>query len=213
LNFAPVGDLCSEDSEGSIGNRSFGNDPIKVVEHIKSAIKGLEEEGILSCIKHFPGHGSTSKSSHQELPVVDLTMEDLEIRDLVPFNVAMENGVSAVMPGHIVFPNAGDPDWPVSLSHFWLTDILRTRLNWEGPIITDALEMKALTNTWNSVECGEKALQAGADILLYYREKNQFQTFYELRMALEQGRFDLTEISKSMERVRLLKKRIRLSAG
>lgn len=208
LNFAPVADLCAADASGSIGDRSFGEDTSRVTAHVLAAIAGLQEEGVQACAKHFPGHGATLKSSHQELPVITLSFEQLLQRDLVPFREAIAAGVSTVMTAHIVYPNAGDAKWPASLSAYWLTKILREEMGFEGVIITDSLEMKAMTNHWKPLESGKLALDAGADILLYYREKTQYQTFYELRLAFERGELDATKISNSLERIRVLKEKI-----
>lgn len=204
LNFAPVADLCAGNTPGSIGDRSFGTDVVKVTQHVLAAVQGLQAEGVLACVKHFPGHGATAQNSHHELPVIKLTPEELFQHDLIPFEEAIKAGVASVMTAHIAYP-AGDAQWPASLSHFWITDVLRNKLSFNGAIISDALEMKALTNYWDTVTCGIKAFEAGTDILLYYREKNQFQTFYELRMALEKGELDWKRVEESLERVRVMK--------
>lgn len=209
LNFAPVADLCAAGTEGSIGNRSFGENPVAVAEHVASAVKGLQMEGVLACAKHFPGHGATTKSSHVELPVIELTIQQLAERDLLPFRAAIEAGVASIMTAHVVFTGTADPRWPASLSSFWLMKTLRDEMGFDGTIITDSLEMKAMTNHWHPVESGFRALTAGADILLYYREKTQFQAFYELRCRLEKGELDVKQISESLERVRALKAKIR----
>jgi beta-N-acetylhexosaminidase len=209
LNFAPVADLCDSRARGSIGDRSFGTDPELVSQHVSAAVIGLQQNGILSCVKHFPGHGPTRQNSHRELPVINLDMNVLAKRDLLPFKAAIAAGVSAVMTAHIVYPEAGDPRWPASLSPFWVSQVLRQQLGFEGIIITDALEMKALMNTWTPLECGTAALNAGADILMYYREKDQFQTFYELRLKLEKGELDTASIAQSLSRVYRLKQLLR----
>lgn len=207
LNFAPVADLCAGNTPGSIGDRSFGADVAKVTPHVLAALEALQSENVLACVKHFPGHGATAQNSHHELPTIDLSMEQLLRHDLVPFDQAIRAGVAAIMTAHIVYP-AGDARWPASLSHFWLTEILRNKMHFNGAIISDALEMKALTNHWDTVTCGIKAFEAGTDILLYYREKNQFQTFYELRMAFENGELDWRRVEESLERVRQMKARM-----
>jgi beta-N-acetylhexosaminidase len=208
LDFAPVADINENDSQGSIGDRSFGSDPQLVSAHVAAAIEGLQGEGVLACAKHFPGHGATRKNSHVELPVVSLTRDELELSHMIPFKKAIAAGVSCIMTAHIVYPNAGDAELPVSLSPYWTTDVLRHQLGFEGLIITDALEMKALTNHWSHFDCGMKALHAGADQLIYYREKNQFQTFYELRLALERGELDHTLLAQSIRRVKTFKGRL-----
>ncbi len=208
LNFAPVADIFEDNSSGSIGNRSFGSDPLLVGDHVAAAVHALQQGGVLACVKHFPGHGATRQNSHVELPVVNLQRHELENTHLHPFKKAIEANVSCVMTAHILYPHSADEMLPASLSVYWTTKVLREELGFNGLIITDALEMKALTDHWSHYDCGMKALQAGADVLIYYREKNQFQTFYELRMAVERGELDHTKLAASIERVRSYKKKI-----
>jgi len=205
LNFAPVADLSGSEHSGSIGDRSFGSDALVVAEHVAAAIRGLQEGGLLACAKHFPGHGATQRNSHVELPVIDKSLEELERAHLLPFRRAIDSGVDCIMTAHILYPQL-DAALPASLSPYWTRAVLRKALGFEGLIVTDALEMKALTNHWSSFDCGMKALQAGADLLIYYREKGQFQTFYELRCAVERGELDHAALAASIGRVRVRKK-------
>src|SRR5205085_12138465 len=175
---------------GTIGDRSFGDDPEVVAAHVRAAIRGLQDEGMLACAKHFPGHGASDQDSHRELPVVSLSRDELDQRDLLPFKAAIEQRVAAIMTAHVVYPIASQDQWPATLSPFWLKQVLRDELAFDGLIITDAIEMKGLIGQWTPEECGFQALRAGADILLYYKEAYQFLAFYELRLALERGHID-----------------------
>lgn len=207
LNFAPVADVCAPDAPGAIGHRAFGSDPADVAERVAAVVRGLQASGVTACAKHFPGHGATPEDSHHVLPVVEHTVEALAMRDVVPFAAAIEAGVGAVMSAHVLYPD-GDARWPASLSRFWMREMLRHRLGFEGLIVTDAIEMKALTSRWTPEACGLAALQAGADVLLYYREAHQYRAFYALRRALQTGRLDARRIAASLERVRRAKKRL-----
>lgn len=205
VDFAPVADLCAADCEGAIGDRAFGDDPRRVAEHVVAAVRGIQSEGLLACVKHFPGHGATEEDSHRVLPSIASTLDELRARDLVPFRAAIEAGVAAVMTAHALYP---DDALPASLSPFWLTGVLRRELGFEGLIITDALEMKALEGRFGYAEAGALALQAGSDVVLYYKEAYQYEAFWELRSRLERGELDREAIAASLERVRKAKERV-----
>ena len=201
FNLAPVADLSAAGDAGAIGNRSFGLDPEQVSRHVAAAIDGITLERLLCCVKHFPGHGATSVDSRQELPTVSMSREAMEA-GLQPFRAAIRAGVPAVMTAHIVYPNAGDADSPASMSEYWVSDVLRRELGWKGVVITDALEMKSLRSRWTPEYCGFRALMAGVDILLYYKEAHQFRAFDELRRSLAKDELDIKRIALSLQRVR-----------
>jgi beta-N-acetylhexosaminidase len=205
LNFAPVADLCPSDRPGAIGDRSFGCEPREVARHVEAAVRGIRAEGLLACVKHFPGHGATEEDSHRVLPVIRRNREEMEGSDLVPFRAAMAAGVDAVMTAHVVYP-AGDDEWPASLSPYWLGQVLRQELGFQGLVVSDAIEMKGLAERWSPLECGFRALAAGSDVLLYYKEAHQFSAFYDLRRALERGEIDPAPVAASLERVRQAKR-------
>lgn len=213
LNFAPVADLCPADRPGAIGDRSFGSDPHAVARHVEAAVRGIRAEGLLAGVKHFPGHGATEEDSHRVLPQIRRSREELEASDLIPFRAAITAGVEIVMTAHVVYPAAGDGDWPASLSPFWLGRVLRQELGFQGLVVTDAIEMKGLAERWSPLECGRLALAAGADILLYYKEAHQFSAFYELRRALERGEIDPRPVAASLARVRRAKRRLMRAAA
>jgi beta-N-acetylhexosaminidase len=208
FNLAPVADLCAADRPGAIGDRAFGEEPARVAEHVRAAIGAIRGAGLLACVKHFPGHGDTDQDSHHELPTVKADRRQLEERDWKPFRAAMDAGVDAIMTAHVVYPAAGDAEWPASLSRHWQQRVLREELHFDGLIVSDALEMKALREQWTPVDCGARALEAGSDLLLYYREAYQYSAFYELRRALARGAFDRAAIAGSLARVARAKARI-----
>ena len=206
VNFAPVADLCASDAPGAIGDRSFGDDPQRTAMHVAAAIRGIAREGLITCAKHFPGHGPTTEDSHRVLPSVGLGVAELSPRDFVPFCAAIEAGVDAIMTAHVVY--AGDP-LPASLSRYWLHDVLRRDLGFEGVVFTDAIEMKALRGRFQYAEAGALALAAGSDVLLYYKEAHQYEAFWQLRSKLERGELDAKRVTESLERVEAVKARPR----
>ena len=166
LDFAPVMDILPQNGESFIGTRSFGSVAAMVSAMAMAFAKGLEEHGVLSVYKHFPGHGDTTTDSHRNLPVMDKTKEELLENELIPFQAAIENGANIIMIGHIALPKVVGDDTPASLSKEIITDLLKTEMGYEGLVITDALSMRALTNQYSHEEICIKAVEAGVDLLL-----------------------------------------------
>ncbi len=166
MDFAPVIDVYSNKDNKVIGERSFGSDPILVSRHGLALSKGLEENGVISVYKHFPGHGNTSVDSHEALPIVDKTKEELLELDLIPFIDAINNNADFIMIGHLAVPSITGDNTPASLSKKLVTDFLKNELKFKGLVVTDALNMKALTNYYKDEEICSKAVEAGVDILL-----------------------------------------------
>ena len=213
LNLAPVADVCPAEQAGTIGDRSFGNDPDAVAAHVAAAVRGVQGEGVLACAKHFPGQGGTAQDGHREIPTVVSSWDDLDSRDLAPFRAAIAAGVGAIMTAHVRYPYAADPEHLGSLSSFWLGDVLRHQLGFRGLILSDALEMKGIMTQYDAIDSGLQALAAGTDLVLYYKEEDQFTAFYELRKALESGELDPGPIAASLARVRQAKQRWLIDAG
>ena len=159
LDFAPVADVNTNSQNPVIGIRSFGSDAALVARHVAAFVRGLQGAGVVACAKHFPGHGDTSVDSHLALPVAD----SLDPRALTPFRAAIEAGARSIMTAHIVVRSLGDT--PATMSHEILHDLLRGELGFEGTVITDALEMKAISDTVGVEEGAVRAIAAGADAL------------------------------------------------
>ena len=157
LNLAPVADVNKNPQNPVIGIRSFGADGELVARHVSAAVHGLQRAGVAACAKHFPGHGDTAEDSHHELPVV----ASLDDAALLPFRAAVEAGVQAIMTAHIVVRSLGEE--PATMSPPVLSDLLRKELGYGGLVITDALEMKAISATAGVEEGAVRALAAGAD--------------------------------------------------
>ena len=164
LDFAPDADVNVNADNPVIGTRSFGADAELAARHTAAWIRGLQSTGIAACAKHFPGHGDTAVDSHRGLPVVDVPIEVLEARELVPFVAAIEAGVATIMTSHIVLP-ALDRQSPATMSRAILTDLLRGRLGFPGVIVSDALDMAGASGEIGIPAAAVRALAAGADLL------------------------------------------------
>ncbi|MBA2521493.1 MAG: beta-N-acetylhexosaminidase [Chloroflexia bacterium] len=170
LDFAPVLDVNDNPTNPVIGSlgRSFGTTPAAVETSALPFLAGLEAAGVIGVGKHFPGHGSTTSDSHLDLPFVDKDLADLEAVDIAPFAAAVEAGIPAIMPAHVVY-TALDPDLPATLSAPILTGLLRGQLGFDGVIITDDLGMAGIMQIAPPEESGVRAILAGADILICVR--------------------------------------------
>jgi beta-N-acetylhexosaminidase len=159
LDFAPVADVNTNPANPVIGIRAFGAGAELVSRHVVAFVRGLQRGGVAACAKHFPGHGDTNEDSHLALPVV----ESLEEEALLPFRAAIDAGVLGLMTAHIVVRSLGDA--PATMSRALLHDLLRGELAFEGMVMTDALEMKAISATVGVEEGAVRAIAAGADAL------------------------------------------------
>jgi beta-N-acetylhexosaminidase len=162
LDLAPVADVIVDPENPIVGVRSFGSDPQLVARHVAAFVEGLQGVGVAACAKHFPGHGETAADSHLELPTAEADRETLLARALPPFAAAVDAGVRVVMTAHIRYPALDDE--PATLSA-GLIGMLRSELGFAGLVLTDALEMRAISGTVGLEEGGVGALAAGADAL------------------------------------------------
>lgn len=166
VDLAPDADVYSNPSNTVIGQRSFSSDPEIVAEMALALAAGLEENGVAAVFKHFPGHGNTTVDSHSALPIIEATREELEASDFIPFRNAISNNAKIIMTGHIALPNITGDNTPASLSQKLTTDLLRNELGFNGLIMTDGLNMGALTSNYEPAEIYQMAVEAGADLLL-----------------------------------------------
>ncbi len=203
LNLAPSVDVNTAADNPVIGTRSFGADPDLVARHAAAAVTGLQSAGVAACVKHFPGHGSTSIDSHDVVATVSGSMELIARRDLPPFVAAIEAGVRAVMPGHLLIPGLTG-DLPASLSAAAQTGLLRGELGFDGVIVSDALEMRAVSAPYGIPEAAVLAVAAGTDLLCFGRDQDQL-TYLEVRDALvaavRSGRLPAARLEESAARV------------
>ncbi|WP_343980497.1 glycoside hydrolase family 3 protein, partial [Streptosporangium amethystogenes] len=161
LNFAPSADVNSNPDNPVIGLRSFGADPDLVARHTAAWIRGMQSAGVAACAKHFPGHGDTSVDSHHGVPLVAATAGELRDVALRPFRAAVEQGVRTVMTGHLLV-SALDPVMAATLSRRVLHDLLRAELGFEGVIVTDGIEMTAVSGPYGIGGASALAVAAGA---------------------------------------------------
>ncbi len=169
INFAPVVDVNSNPQNPVIGMRSFGDNPHKVAEKAFQYVKGMEAAGIIACAKHFPGHGNTSRDSHKTLPVVHDSKKEIEETALLPYRFLFKSQppVSAVMVAHLSVPALEKKKMlPTSLSYNVVTKLLKDKMHFHGLIITDALDMKGVSEHFGPGDAAKKAFEAGNDILL-----------------------------------------------
>lgn len=198
VDFAPVADVTQEGVESALGNRSFGTDPQIVGEMASNVASGIKESGVSACLKHFPGLGSASDDTHEGRVEISKTMEELRASDFVPFSIGIEAGVDFVMVSHATVP-AIDEELPSSLSRKVVTDTLRGELGFEGVVITDALDMTAITDDYTSEQAAVMAIEAGADMLLMPED---FEAAYNAVLAaVQEGTISEERIDESLDRI------------
>lgn len=190
INFAPVIDINTNSENPIIGNRSFGEEKINVTEKAVAFLKGMQREGILSSAKHFPGHGDTKTDSHKTLPTISFSKKRIEEVELYPYRKLIEEGVSSVMIAHLNVPALeARKDYPSSISKPIVTDLLKEKMNFQGLIFTDALNMKGASNFKNPGEIDLAAFLAGNDVLLISEDipkaKAKLVAAYEAEMISE----------------------------
>ena len=207
VDFAPVADVLSNPNNGVIGDRSFGSNPIMVAEKVVSVMDGMQSCGVVATLKHFPGHGSTDEDSHEEYAVSYQSMEELMNQDLLPFAEGIAHGAKMIMMGHISLPEITGEMIPSSLSDTIVTDLLREKLKYNGIIITDALEMGAITEHYNSSDAAIEAIQAGCDMLLMPSDWDAARN--ALIEAVEDGTIPEERIDESVARIIQLKLELR----
>jgi beta-N-acetylhexosaminidase len=203
LDLAPVADVNTNPRNPIIGVRSFGADAQLVARHVAAFVTGLQGMGVAACAKHFPGHGATEQDSHDELPVVS---EGLET-GLAPFRAAVEAGVQAVMTAHIRVPELGEA--PATLNREILVGLLRGELGFAGLVMTDALDMRAVSATVGAEEGAVLALAAGADALCLGHDLGPDSFHRTIVDAVRAGRLDEGRLREAAARVDSLGRRAR----
>lgn len=201
LNFAPMLDLNSNPESPVTKERSFGADPRRVANMGVAFDRGLRAGRVLSCAKHFPGHGDAQVDPHFDLPVYTGTMERLESAELIPFAAAIAAGVPLVMTAHILLPRI-DPEWPASLSRTVLEGMLRQKMRFEGVILADDLGMGAIARRYGPGEAAVKTFEAGTDIAMLCHDWTAVAPAIAMvTQARDEGRFEETAWRASLERI------------
>lgn len=216
MNLAPVADVNSNPQNPIIGMRSFGEDPRRVAEHVVAISKGMQKAGTFACVKHFPGHGDTGIDSHWDLPLITHSIMYLEEVEWPSFQKAIEGNVAAVMTAHLLVPSI-DASLPTTLSKK-CQDVLRRRFGFDGLIISDALNMRALKDRFTQEEIAVSARRAGCDLLLYGDHKGPNvdeimresvpRAFMALKSAYESGDLSLKELDRTVLRILNVKEEI-----
>lgn len=203
VDFAPVADVLSHPDNQVVRLRSFGSDSRLVSEMSRAVSDGLQEQGILSTYKHFPGHGATAGDTHKGYAYTDKSLEQLRACELLPFQDGIRSGVPFIMVGHISLPNIIGDQTPASLSPIIMKDLLRGEMGYDGVVITDALNMGAIVQQYSSADAAVLALQAGADMILMPAD---FRAAYAgVVSAMENGTLSQERIDESLTRILRLK--------
>ncbi len=203
LNFAPVADVLTNPDNTVIGKRSFGSNADVVSSMVASAVKGLEETGVTACMKHFPGQGGANGDTHTEMAVTERTLEEMRETEFKPFIAGAEAGAQMIMVGHFGVPSITGDNKPASLSKELITDVLREELGYNGVVITDALNMAAVSEYYDSAQAAVMALKAGADMLLMPED---FEEAYEgVLAAVEDGTISEARVNDSLARIYKIK--------
>ena len=198
VNFAPVGDIY--DGENSMfADRSFGTDAETVATLVSQAVMGLQDNGISACVKHFPGHGSTDADSHNGRATNDMTEENLLATEVIPFRMALESDPDFMMVSHISLPGITWDYTPASMSSDVVTRILRMQLGYEGIIITDAMDMGAITTYYTSAQAAIDAINAGCDMIL--KPENFKEAYQGVLDAVNNGEISIERIEESLMRI------------
>jgi len=220
---APVLDVNNDPRNPVIGVRSFADDPEDAARLGVSFMKGIMSEGVISTLKHFPGHGDTATDSHTGLPCVDKTLEELSSFELIPFARCITSGAEAVMTAHIQYPRVENKTYrsvmtgkdiflPATLSKTIITDVLRKKLGFSGVVVTDSMGMDAISKHFDPIDAAEMAINAGVDILLMPsllstpKEMDDFCEYIKkVASLLESGRIKSETVDAALHRILALK--------
>ncbi|HEY7194562.1 MAG TPA: glycoside hydrolase family 3 N-terminal domain-containing protein [Gemmatimonadales bacterium] len=207
VNFAPDADVNNNPLNPIINTRSFGEDPHAVARLVRAYVRGLQDNGMLATLKHFPGHGDTDADSHLGLPTIRADYPRLDSVELVPFRAGIDAGASVVMSAHIAFP-AFTGDTPATLSPAMLTGVLRDSLKFKGLVVTDALQMGAIVAKYGAGEAAVRAFEAGSDLLLMPADPDS--AISSMLAALASGRITPARLDASVRRMLDIKRNLGL---
>ncbi len=210
LNFAPVCDINTNPNNPVIGDRAYGSTEEVVTRMVSASVRGHLTEHVEPCIKHFPGHGDTQVDSHFDLPVVTTPLETLRKREWIPFQRALKSGCNFVMSAHIMLPHL-DPDRPGTLSSTFMKKYLREELMFQGVVVSDDMEMHAITKNYGAEEAPILALEAGCDLLCYRSEVHAKIAIEAIKKALVDKRLNPLALETSIDRIRKVRKNLKLA--
>lgn len=204
IDYAPVADVNTNPENIVIGPRAFSDDPETAAKFVVSYLNGLDSAGVIGTLKHFPGHGDVKTDTHSGYAATNKTWEEMLECEMVPFKAGIKAGAKMVMTAHIAAPKVTGDDLPATLSPVILQDKLRGELGFKGVIVTDAMDMGAITTQFGNAEAAIKSIQAGVDVVLCSREFTQ--VFDAVVKAVEDGEIKETRIDESVKRILDLKK-------
>ncbi|MBI4829874.1 MAG: beta-N-acetylhexosaminidase [Nitrospinae bacterium] len=208
VDFAPVLDLDTNTANPIIGDRSFSAEPQIASRLARAALRGLRSAGLLTCGKHFPGHGDTALDSHLDLPVDGRAKGRFRDVELAPFRMAVEERANFIMTAHVMYP-AFDATLPATLSKAIVTGLLREELGYDGVIVSDDLDMKALSDRWPDEEAARLALLAGCDHLLACHDpRRQYAAAAAITRLLDDGAITDAELHARLDRIKSAKARM-----
>lgn len=203
IDYAPVADVNTNPENIVIGARAFSDDPETAAEFVVSYLNGLDSAGVVGTLKHFPGHGDVKTDTHLGYAETNKTWEEMLKCEMIPFKAGIEAGAQMIMTAHIAAPKITGDDLPATLSSVILQDKLRGELGFKGIIVTDAMDMGAITTKFGNAEAVIKSIQAGVDVVLCSREFTQ--VFDAVVKAVEKGDIKETRIDESVKRILELK--------
>lgn len=205
IDYAPVADVNTNPDNIVIGPRAFSDDPETAAKFVVSYLNGLESAGVIGTLKHFPGHGDVSTDTHYGYASTDKTWDEMLKCEMIPFKAGIKAGAQMIMTAHIAAPNVSGDDLPATLSSVILQDKLRGELGFDGVIVTDAMDMGAITKQFSNAEAAIKSIQAGVDVVLCSREFTQ--VFDAVVKAVEKGEIKESRIDESVKRILKLKQK------
>ena len=203
MDFAPVADVITVENNEDIGDRSFGSDPELVADMVAAEVEGMQSQNISATLKHFPSNGSTESNTHNETGVCTRTLEEMRSCEFIPFKAGIEAGADVVMVAHMAAVNVTGDETPSTLSKTIVTDLLRGELGFSKVVISDALNMGAITSVYEPEEAAVAAVEAGVDLLLM--SPDAVGSAETIIAKVESGEISEDRIDESVRRILSLK--------
>ncbi len=199
LDFAPVADVLTDKNNTEIGDRSFGSDAEKCGELSAEVVKGLQDKGVSACLKHFPGHGGSEANSHEGFSQSDRTLDEMRSTEFAAFKKGIEAGSDFVMVAHIAVPKLTGDTVPADLSEYVVTELLKGELGYKGLVISDALNMGAISEYYGSDAAAVRAFKAGIDVLLM--PENLDSAYNAVLNAVKSGEISEERLNESVKKI------------
>lgn len=211
MNFAPVMDIKRFSENHVVGDRAFGENKDDVSKYAIEYMKQLQQNNIISVIKHFPGHGATKKDSHFSLPIINKKISELQNDDMIPFKNAIDEGADAILIGHLVIKNITGI-YPASLSRKFIYKYLRKGYRYNKVIVTDDLKMRAIRLIYGPRFAFKKAFEAGNDIIVFrYNQKEEEKCYLQIVNMVKENKINIGRVNRSVKRILKLKQKYKLN--